>query len=56
MNLESTKQDSNILSNSSVSPYIGINSIMIKEISNGPIFANEVELIELNIDNPEVTE
>jgi sugar phosphate isomerase/epimerase len=54
MNLESTKQDSNILSNSSVSPYIGINSIMIKEISNGPIFANEVELIELNIDNPEV--
>jgi len=25
---------------------------MIKEISNGPVYANEVDLIELNIDNP----
>lgn len=35
-------------------PRVGINSVMIKEISNGPIFAKEIELIELNVENPEV--
>ncbi len=37
-------------------PRIGTNSTMIKEISDGPIFANEVELIELKVDTPGVLE
>ena len=35
-------------------PKIGINSRMIQEISGGPIFAREIELVELNIDNPNI--
>ena len=38
----------------SFAPNIGITSRMIKEISNGPILANEVQLIELNMDNREI--
>ena len=35
-------------------PKIGITSRMIKEISNGPILAKEVQLIELNLDNSQI--
>lgn len=36
------------------SPHVGITSRMITEISGGPLPASETELIELNLDHPEV--
>src|SRR5512138_2283247 len=35
-------------------PRIGITSRMIKEITDGPLSADEVELIELNLEKPEL--
>ncbi|XHH09050.1 MAG: sugar phosphate isomerase/epimerase family protein [Candidatus Bathyarchaeia archaeon] len=35
-------------------PIVGINSLLIKEISNGPIYAKEVDLIEINFDESKI--